>query len=114
MSIQLDTRKHKLRIGDIIAPVRIPDGFSYPLICCAIQIGKQGLFSPQKELSIAMGFGSYSSNRDSTTFDPEAPIELVEVGWNFVGSRGFDVEPFVNTERLKSMIMVANSGGDPF
>lgn len=126
MSIEFDPSKNMVRVGEKFFPAKpfptngnsSPYGKGY-----TIPLGESG-----KELSIAIGAGTYSDNYElykfeNSSVDVELPMRVVEVGFNFGDepspydwqeTRGFEVTGYINDEELSRMIIRAMSGENPF
>lgn len=126
MTIQFDPNKNMVRIGDKFFPAKpFPENDSRTEtgsgIGYTIPLGESG-----KELSIAIGVGTYNEHHNldiPSRVDPATEMETVEVGYNFgdapspyewQDTRGFDVIGWVNDEDLSRMIIRAMDGKDPF
>lgn len=113
MTIQFDPKKRTVRVGDKHFPATpfrdslavmreaYPYGQGY-----TIPLGESG-----EELSIAIGFGSYSDNYDSRDFALDAEMEVVEVGFTENGE--FDVIGYVDDEGLSRIIILSMQGQSP-
>jgi len=113
MTIQMNLAKKMVRVGNKFFPAkpfRPETGNNDPLFPYGqgylIPLGETG-----KELSIAIGYGTYSDNYNNMEFDFEAEMEEVEVGFEF--PHMFDVTS-TNDDGLLEMIEKGMNGENPF
>lgn len=109
--IQFNPEKKMVMVGDNFFPA-MPFGKESCYPYCQgyrIPLGESG-----KYLSIAIGNGSYSDNQNNDFPVISDPMDVVEVGFDFGGERGFDVIGYQNDEELARIIILAMKNEDPF
>lgn len=69
---------------------------------------------PGKELSVAIGYGTFSDNysKEDVLIPLDSEMELVEVGYTF--NSNFSIATYVDDVRLNEMILLVIDGKDPF
>ena len=107
-----------VRIGDKFFPARPFPRMSEGMIEMGVGIGFTiPLGESGKELSIAIGAGTYNEHHNveiPIRIEPTTEMHHVEVGFDFGGERDFDVTGYVDDEELSRIIIRAMSGEDPF